>query len=108
MAKIISKNVNKSNINNCININNMLQVWNNSEIVINKKTHHVSDFHPLSGNSGSQDFLNADKFLPTFWEMQFWVYKAQIKITWCMAHYSRKYAGVIATFRKEVSLSDQW
>jgi len=52
--------------------------------------------------------LNADKFLPTFWEMQFWVYKAQIKITWCMAHYSRKYAGVTETFKKDMSLSDQW
>lgn len=34
----------------------MLQVWNNRQIIINKKMVYVLEFHPQSGESESQDF----------------------------------------------------
>lgn len=39
----------KININ--ININYMLQVWNNNHIIIIKKMFYVPEFHPQNGES---------------------------------------------------------
>lgn len=48
--------MNKININNLNIRNNMLQMWNNNQIIINKKKLYALEFHPWSGESGSQDF----------------------------------------------------
>lgn len=57
--------MNKININNHNLNNNMLQMWNNNQIIINKKKLYALEFNPQSGEQGHR-FSNADKLLATF------------------------------------------
>lgn len=74
--------MNKININNHNINNNMLQMWNNNQIIVNKKKLYALEFNRQSGEQGHR-ISNADKLQATFWELQFEVYKTQIKIIWC-------------------------
>lgn len=57
--------MNKININNHNINNNMLQMWNNNQIIINKKKLYALEFNPQSGEQGHR-ISNADRHLTTF------------------------------------------
>lgn len=57
--------MNKINIKNHNINNNMLHMWNNNQIIINKKKLYALELNPQSGEQGHR-ISNADKLLAAF------------------------------------------